>query len=136
MLSLDCARQPSSVLPLTPPVMGRDGRSTLQCRANAGPERASKGEVRLCRCNARHAVPRPPSAMGQPWPQGRVAEGATVGTLVQRGGGGEGTCLLSTRARIARHLSPHAARRAAVERLVAAGERPRLELRVHDVGRT
>ena len=88
MLSIDCARQPSSLLPLTPPVMGRDGRSTLQCRANAGPERASKGEVRLCRCNARHAVPRPPSAMGQPWPQGRVAEGAAVGTLVQRGKGG------------------------------------------------
>merc|ERR1719272_1606420 len=39
-------------------------------------------------------------------------------------------------ARIARHLSPHAARRAAAERLVAAGARPRLELRVHDVGRT
>ena len=98
MLSLDCARQPSSVLPLTPPVMGRDGRSTLQCRANAGPERASKGEVRLCRCNARHAVPRPPSAMGQPWPQGRVAEGAAVGTLVQRGGGGAREHVYSARA--------------------------------------
>ena len=68
MLPLDCARRPPSLLALTPPVMGRDGRSTLQCRANAGPERASKGEVRLRRCNARRAAPRPPSAIGQPWP--------------------------------------------------------------------
>ena len=118
--------------------------------------KGGKGEVRSWRRGACRAPPslRPPRATGQcacrfMFMSCDVASGAAAAGwgAMQRGGArGQGTRVRADtcqgtqvssarRARISRHLPPNAARRTAAEGIVATGERLRLELRVHDVGR-